>query len=303
MISLRARIIRYFARRSFEHLTPDSNLEDVRRGFEKTATRLKGPRTVAVRQDTVAGVDCDWLIPRGCERRPLLYFLHGGAYVMGSSRTHRRLLACIARAAGVRALLPNYRLAPEHPFPAAIEDARDVYRELLRRGEAPSRIAIGGDSAGGGLTMATLLTLRKEGVVLPAATILISPWLDLSASGESMHSRANYDPLFRPHHMPAVADFYSGRLTHRDPLISPVYADLGGLPATYIQVGDHEILLSDATRIADKFRKANVPVALDVWPEMWHVFQFFVGLMPEATRAVNDLAEFIAGALGSRTAS
>lgn len=293
MISLRARIIRYFLKRAFARLSPDADLAATRREFERTAARYGPPRDVRIRSETIAGVDGDWLVPPGCDEAPLLYFLHGGAYVMGSSRTHRRMLACLAKAAAVRAYLPNYRLAPEHPFPHGIEDASNVYRELLMRGESPSRIAIGGDSAGGGLTMATLLTLRERDVPMPAGTVLLSPWLDLTASGESMHSRAGIDPLFRPQHMPGAADFYCDRHSRRDPRVSPVFADVSGLPPTLVQVGDHEILLSDATRIVERLTQAGVPATLDVWPEMWHVFQFFAGLMPEATRAIGQLAIFL----------
>ncbi|MGB5245037.1 MAG: alpha/beta hydrolase [Woeseia sp.] len=296
-ISLRARFIRYLAKLSFARVTPNSDLQETRELFESTAGRYGPPRSVSVRQADIAGVSCDWLVPAGCDKAPLLYYLHGGAYIMGSSRTHRRLVAHIAGAAGVRAVLPNYRLAPEHPYPAGIEDASNVYRELLQQGEQPSRICIAGDSAGGGLTMATLLNLRHAAVELPAATVLLSPWLDLSASGESIHTRADVEPLFKAEHMPHAADFYCQPGQRREPLASPVFADVSGLPRTLIQVGDHEILLSDSTRIADKLKAAGVSVDLQVWPEMWHVFQFFVRFMPEATRAVAEMGLYIKDAL------
>lgn len=302
MTSLRARLIRYLAKQAFARVSPDSDLDETRQLFEKVATRYKPPRSVRVRRERIAGIDCDWLEPRGCYQAPLLYYLHGGAYVMGSSRTHRRLVAHLARAAGVRALLPNYRLAPEHPYPAGIDDACAVYRELLRRGEDPARICIGGDSAGGGLTMATLLTLRDAGDALPAATVLLSPWLDLSASGESMRTRAGVEPLFKAEHMPHAADFYCNPEARREPRISPVFADVNGLPPTCIQVGDHEILLSDSTRIADLFSAAGIPVHLQIWPDMWHVFQFFHGFMPEATHAVKELGAFVKSRLTNAAA-
>ncbi|MGB5347084.1 MAG: alpha/beta hydrolase [Woeseia sp.] len=297
MISLRARLIRYFAKRAFAKISPDSDLYATRRLFETTTQRLKAPRSVARRHASIAGVDCEWLIPKGCDEAPLLYYLHGGAYVMGSHRTHRRMVAHLARAAGVRALLPNYRLAPENPFPAGVDDACKVYRQLLEQGEEASRICIGGDSAGGGLAMATLLTLRDQGVALPAATVLLSPWLDLTASGESLQTRADLEPLFDAGEMPEAANFYCKPEQRDDPRVSPVFADVSGLPRTCIQVGDHEILLSDSTRIAEKFSAAGVPVSLHIWPDMWHVFQFFVGQMPEATQAIRELGDFIRATL------
>jgi len=286
MISLRARLVRYLARRYFDRITTDSDLAELRFHFEQMARRLRLPRGVSVRHARIAGLDCDWLVPAGAEAAPLLYYLHGGAYVMGSSHTHRHMVGHIAREAGVRALLPNYRLAPECPYPAAIDDAVAVYRALLGEGEDPARLVFGGDSAGGGLAMATLLTLREAGDPLPAAVVLLSPWLDLAGEGESMRTRADADPLFRAGDMPEVAAFYCDRENLRDPRVSPVHAELGGLPPIFIQVGDDEILLSDATRLSDG-------VSAQIWPELWHVFQFFAGQMPEANRAVGDIAAFI----------
>lgn len=293
MISLRGRLIRFFARQYFARVTPDADLAKTRESFENITTRLRIPRNVQVRHATIAGIDCDWLVPTTHDESAVLLYLHGGAYVMGSSRTHRRLVACIARAAGVRAVLPNYRLAPEHPFPAAIEDACAVYRQLLEQGNDPARIVIAGDSAGGGLAVATLVALRDAGDPLPLAAVLLSPWLDLTASGESIQSRARLDPLFRPTDMPATAAFYCDEDALSSPQASPVFADIDGFPPVFIQVGDHEILLSDATRMTDKLSAAGIPVTLQVWPEMWHVFQFFVGQMPEAGRAVRDIGRYI----------
>jgi len=156
-----------------------------------------------------------------------------------------------------------------------------------------ARLVIGGDSAGGGLTMATLLTLREAGDPLPAGVLLMSPWLDLAGEGESMRTRAAADPLFRPGDMPDVTAFYCDPEDLRDPRVSPVHADLGGLPPIFIQVGDDEILLSDATRLSDGVSAAGGRVTLKIWPGMWHVFQFFAGQVPEANRAVADIAAFI----------
>ena len=197
----------------------------------------------------VAGVDCDWLVPRGCADAPVLYFLHGGAYVAGSSVTHRKMVSHIAVAAGMRALLPNYRLAPEARFPAGLDDCVAVYRELVAGGIEPGQMAIAGDSAGGGMAVATLLSLRDAGDALPRTACLLSPWLDLSAQGESLVTRAELDPWFRAEQMAGAVRHYCSEDQVADPLVSPVFADVSGLPATLIQVGDHEILLSDSTRL------------------------------------------------------
>ena len=168
-----------------------------------------------------------------------------------------------------------------------------MYRSLLEAGTDPAEVAIAGDSAGGNLTMATLLALRDAGDPLPTAMCLMSPWLDLAAEGESMDSRAKHDPWFRPKDIPEIVEKYCSKYETKNPLVSPVYADPSNLPPTLIQVGDHEILLSDSTRMADKISEVGGYVTLQIWPDMWHVFQLFVGLMPESKRAINDISTFL----------
>lgn len=299
MISFRARIIRFVSKQLFKRLNPDSNVKAVRRLFEKAQAGKRVAKGVAMRHATIEGVACEWLIPEGCEDAPILYYLHGGAYMMGSPATHRQMLSFIARAAGVRALLPDYALAPENPFPAGLHDCLAVYHGLLAAGANARHIMVGGDSAGGGMTMAMLVSLRDAGDDLPAATILLSPWLDLSASGESMKTRKEKDPWFRPDFMEKIARKYAPEGDLDYPLVSPVFADATGLPETLIQVGDHEILLSDSTRLSDNISAAGGKVTLQVWPEMWHVFQFFVKLMPESRRAIDDIAKFIRDTLAA----
>jgi acetyl esterase/lipase len=293
MISFRARLMRFLAKQYFRGVTKDAEVGDLRESFEFMATRLRPARRVVIRHASIDGVDCDWLVPKACDDASVLLYLHGGAYVMGSRRSHRRLVSHIARASGVRALVPEYRLAPEHPFPAAVDDALAVYRALIAQGIDNERILLGGDSAGGGLATATLLALRDAGDAPPRALVLLSPWLDLGGSGESIRTRAAVDPLFRPADMPAAAAYYCKKSQLREPLVSPVYADLCGLPPIFIQVGDDEILLSDSTRLADKVRHCGGDITLQIWPDMWHVFQFFIGQMPESNRAVRDIAKFI----------
>lgn len=261
--------------------------------------RLGRPaRGVRIEETKFCGFKSEWLRPTTSRRRKLLLYLHGGAYVLGSCRSHRHMVSHIARAAGVDALLPEYRLAPEHRFPAAIDDAVTMYRALLEDGYAPEDIVVGGDSAGGGLTVATMLSLRHAGLPLPAANVLLSPFLDATASGESAESRAERDPWFHASDVSVVVDYYCGHDEVRNPLVSPVFANVAGLPPAYIQVGDDEILLSDSTRYADMLRAAGIDAEIEIWPEMWHVWHLFVGKMPESRKAIEGIGRFIEKTLG-----
>ena len=223
----------------------------------------------------------------------VLLYLHGGGYVVGGCDMHRQLVSHIARAGHVQTLLPEYRLSPESKYPAAIEDAVGVYRALLSQGVQPQDIAFAGDSAGGGLTMATLLALRDAGDPLPNCAVLLSPFLDVSGSGDSMQTRAKQDPWFRPGDVAVIADYYCERHQWRDPLVSPVFADVSNLPPLFVQVGDDEILLSDSERLAENVRDAGGQCELEVWPDMWHVFQMFVGKMPESREAIEKIGGFL----------
>jgi len=263
--------------------------------FEKVAsTFLVRAFGVEVEQSQIAGVDVDWLRPKKAREDKVLLYLHGGAYVIGSPRTHRQLVSHLARAAGVTAVMPEYRLAPEHQFPAGLDDAVAVYRGLLASGFGPDDIIILGDSAGGGLSAATLLALRHAGVPMPAAAVLLSPFLDVTGSGESATTRADRDPWFNIADLQVVARYYCPDESEwRNPLVSPVFANVAGLPPMLIQVGDEEILLSDSTRFAEKLKAAGIDVELEIWPHMWHVFQMFLGKMPEAGVAVRKIGSYI----------
>lgn len=293
MISFRARLVRFVTRQLFRNIDGNADIPSLRVRWEKLAARSRTASGIRVKYVDIAGVECEWLVPTDCRDAPVLFYLHGGAYVSGSAKTHRAMVSYLAKKAGMRALLPNYRLAPEHPFPAGLEDCVAVYRALVDGGADPADIAIAGDSAGGGMTMASLLTLRDAGDAVPAAGVLLSPWLDLTGTGESAKSRARHDPLFRVQDMPNAAAHYASPEQQQHPLVSPVFADVHGLPPILIQVGDHEILLSDSTRIADKISAAGGQVTLQVWPDMWHVFQYFIGRMPEAQKALDDIASFL----------
>ena len=303
MISLRGRMIRFMSKQFFKRIKPDADIDKLRSEFEAIGTKMRPADGVQVRHANIAGIDCDWLVPDGCDDAPVLYYLHGGAYVMGSPKTHRCMVSHIISRAGMRALLPDYRLAPENPFPASLEDSTSVYRALIKGGVDPTNMAIGGDSAGGNLAMATLLALRDAGDPLPATCFLLSPWLDLAAKGESHETRAKHDPWFRPEDMPEVVRKYCSEYDLKNPLVSPVYADASDLPPTLIQVGDHEILLSDSTRLADNISNAGGEVTLQIWPEMWHVFQFFIGQMPESKKAIKGIAEYLRQQFGKQVAT
>jgi epsilon-lactone hydrolase len=223
----------------------------------------------------------------------VLLYLHGGAYQIGSPATLRHLVALISDAARTRVLSVDYRLAPEHPFPAAVDDTLTAYRWLLANGTDPARIAIAGDSAGGGLTLAALVALRDAGVPLPAAAVAMSPWTDLALTGESLRTRAEADFMLQPAGMRETADTYLAGEDPHHPYASPLYADLRGLPPLLIHVGDAEVILDDSTRFAARARDAGVDVTLEVWDEMPHVWHAFAGLLPEADQAVARIGSWL----------
>ncbi len=298
MISLRAKIVRAITGAYFKSVdAKKANVQSIRSRWHLLSKVLRVARGVERKTDQINGLTAEWLTPKNAADKKLILYLHGGAYVMGCCATHRQLVSHIARAAGVRALLPEYRLAPENPFPAAVEDAVGIYRTLLAGDYAAKDIVIAGDSAGGGLTMATLLSLRDAGDPLPAAACLLSPWLDLAATGETMVTNAHKDPWFKPEDMPFVAGYYCNEDQFRNPLASPVYGDLAGLPPICIQVGGDEILLSDSVRAAQKVEEAGGEVELEIWPGMWHVFQIFVRQMPESGAAIHKLGAYIRSSL------
>jgi len=264
----------------------------LRREMESMTAMSAMPEGSVAEPVTAAPVPAEWVYgPDADESRALLY-LHGGGYLLGSIATHRSLVARIAEAAGVRALILDYRLAPEHPFPAALDDAVAAYEFLLDQGLAPERIAIGGDSAGGGLAIATLVSLRDSSRPLPAAAVALSPWTDLAATGESMLTRA--DPMIgSKDDLLATASLYLDGADPRTPTASPLYADLAGLPPIAIQVGTAERLLDDSTRIAERIRDAGGHVELEEFEDLIHVFQSLAPHVPESVEAIEKLGAFL----------
>ncbi len=241
---------------------------------------------------SVGGVPAEWIEPAGAGQGVILY-LHGGCFALGSVKGHREFISRLAYAAQHRVLGINYRLAPEHPFPAAMEDIATAYHWLQAAGVDPSQIILAGDSAGGGLALSTMLSLRDGAEPLPAGAVCISPWTDLALTGKSMQSKAKVDPIMSPGVLQKYARSYAGDHELSSPLISPHYANLQGLPPLLIQVGTDEILLEDATRLAEKARATGVDVILQIWDEMFHVFPI-VSFLPETKKAVRQMAEFIA---------
>ena len=239
------------------------------------------------------GVPAEWVVAPESDPGRVVLYLHGGGYVVGSIRTHRALASHVSRAARARVLVPDYRLAPEHPHPAAVNDAVAAYHWLRRGGAAPARIAIAGDSAGGGLTVATLVALRDLGDPLPAAAVCISPWVDLEGLGESMRTRQDLDPMVKLDGLRMLAKHYLGNADPRTPLAAPLHADLRGLPPLLVQVGTAEALLDDSTRLAERARAAGVEVDLRIWDDMIHVWHMFAPMVPESNQALEQLGAFV----------
>jgi epsilon-lactone hydrolase len=291
MPSLESIAVRQYLKAYAASQSTGFNLEASRKGLEMLASLTPIAPDVKVEKTTVEGIPAEWVAaPNAVEDRVFLY-LHGGAYILGNCNTHRGITAKLSRSTYSKVLLPEYRLAPENPFPAAIEDAVQAYRWLVSSGYKPKQIIIGGDSAGGGLTLSTLLSLKEAGDELPALTVLLSPWTDLEGTGESMETRAEADPWLKPEASRATPVLYIGDLDRRTPLVSPIYADLDGLPPMLVHVGNDEILLSDSVRLVDRARAAGVEVSFKVWEDLWHVFHTFE--IPEANQAIDEIGEFV----------
>jgi acetyl esterase/lipase len=257
------------------------------------ALSTKGPPGLASARLEMGSVPARRLTPRGAQAGRAILYLHGGAYVIGGPSSHGKLAAQIGHAAQAEVFFPEYRLAPEHPFPAALEDALAAYRWLLQQNQPPQRIVIAGDSAGGGLALAVAMAIRDAKLPQPAALVLISPWVDLTLSGESHHSKRDRDPMLRASWLAACAMHYAGPKALDDPELSPVFGDLYGLPPLLIQVGTEEILLSDSERLAKRAQKAGSPARLSRYDGLWHDFQVHAGALPESDRALSEIGAFI----------
>ena len=268
-------------------------IEGLRRSFERMMDHFAFDGAATFQRVNAGGPAAEWAADENAAGDRAILYLHGGGYVIGSVRTHRVLMAGLSRASGARVLGPEYRLAPEHPFPAAVEDAVAAYRWLLRQGYAPGRITVAGDSAGGGLTIAALVQMRYYGLPTPAAAVCFSPWVDLEGIGDSMTGNVGKGDMVEREGLLFMAGAYLNGASPRAPLAAPLYADLQGLPPTLIQAGGIETLLDDAVRLADRARAAGVDVELDVWEDMIHVWQLFAPMLPEGRQALGQAGAFI----------
>jgi monoterpene epsilon-lactone hydrolase len=280
--------------------TPDApvSLAEQRADFDLLIENYVGhpiplPEGTRVEPVDVDGIPAEWISPPAADSERVVLYLHGGGYVRGSLKSHRDLVARLSSAASVRSLQIDYRLAPEYIFPAALDDALAAYRWLLARGINPEHIVVAGDSAGGGLTLALLQTLRDRNIAMPAGAVLFSPWTDLVGTVESRTSRNEADPIFTGERINALASFYAGTQDKSNPLLSPINADLHGFPPLRIDVGYDEVLLDDSLLIAQHARAAEVPVELIVWDDLWHVFQIFACVLSEAQQSLEQIGRFI----------
>jgi acetyl esterase/lipase len=269
-------------------------VEDGRNGLEQLAAIEQIPEDVTIDEISVNGIPSVWISAPGAVKEYVVLYLHGGGYVEGSINSHKGFGVRISRASKSRVLMIDYRLAPENPYPSAIEDSVAAYKWLIDvEGINPKNIVISGDSAGGGLSAATLLKLRDTGISLPATAVLLSPWTDLDMTGDSIRSKRRIDPFVNASGLFFMANLYVGDEDPQNPYISPLYADLKGLPPLLIQVGSAEVLLNDSTRFAEKAKAAGVDVILDVWEDMVHVFQAFALWAPEGEQAIEKIGKFI----------
>ena len=277
---------------------PGSLLPELRRTFEQNTAKLSIPNDIRCKSVSAGGVTGTWFVPP--DARPaggVVLHLHGGAFVMGSSATVAPVAAPLARAVGMPVFAPDYRLAPEHPFPAAVEDTVAAYRWLLETGADPRTVVISGDSAGGGLAVAGVIALRDRGLPRPAAVVCLSPWVDLTLTAPSIDARAELDPQVGRDFLQDSARHYLAGHDPRDPLASPVFADLSGLPPLLIHVGGDEALLDDAHRLEQAAGAAGVDVTLECWEGMLHVWHCFGPRLPEAGAALTAIAAWVAGRL------
>ena len=271
----------------------NQNIQAIRDGLEQIVALAEIPGDVTCKPTNAGGVPAEWIsIPSAIENNLILY-LHGGGWVAGSINTHRDLAARISRAAKTRVLIIDYRLAPEHPFPAGLNDCLKAYNWILSKGTKSKNLVIAGDSAGGNLTLASLIKLRDESIPLPAAAVCLSPVTDLTLSGESYKTKAELDPSVKREDIEFMVTQYVDLKDRQNPLVSPLYADLRDLPPLLIHVGTAEVLYDDSTRFAKRAKEAGVDVTLEIFEDMIHVFHTFAPLAPEGQEGIEKIAEFI----------
>lgn len=282
-----------------EHVAaPPLTLEQRREEVEAAFSFAAEPEGVTWTPAVMGGVPGLWAESTTGDLRRVIQYLHGGGYEVGSSTSHRRLGGHLAKATGCRVFLVDYRRAPEVPHPGPLEDSMAVYRAILDAGVGPDQLAVAGDSAGGGLTLATLLSARDEGLPQPAAGFVLSAWTDLEVVGASINTNAGSDRLVTSSRLRSLAAAFLAGGDPRDPLAAPVHGDYRGICPLYLQVGGAEILLDDTTRVADSARRSGVEVMVDIVPRMQHVFQMRAGRLPEADEAIDRIADWVRPLLG-----
>jgi len=274
-------------------LSPKTPVKLQRFCSDAASAIVLGPRGYQTKKQNIAQVPTVHIQPKTTKSGLGILYLHGGGYVVGSSKSHTKLAAQIGQAAQAQVWLAEYRLAPEHPSPAAIEDSIAVYKALLAQGQDPKKLVIAGDSAGGGLSLSTVIALRNAGLPLPAALVLLSPWVDLSLSGNTIKTHAAQDAMLSEDWLVWCAKNYCGPKSATDPTCSPLYADLTGLPPVLIHVGTEEVLLDDAKRLAEQAEKCGIPTTFKIYDKVGHVFQFHAGILKESDDSIKGIGQFI----------
>lgn len=290
-MSIRASLVSFLMRRTLKkQLATFEDPEEIRNS--PSLPGGKPPKTVAIEVVQAGGVPAEWVRPAAGAPDGAILYLHGGGYVFGGPDSHRDIACRLCVATGMPVLLLDYRLAPEHRFPAAVDDATAAYQWLLKT-QDPAKIVVAGDSAGGGLTLALMGRLKSLSSRLPKAVVLLSPWTDLAATGDSVQAHAEEDAIISPPALSRFAAHYLAEHDPKDPQASPLYADLSGLPPTLVLVGSHEVLRSDSDRIVERINAAGGQAQLSVWPDMPHVFPILASVIPEGRRAIEEISGFI----------
>ncbi len=295
-ISFKSRFWRTILRATFKN--KKLSIAELRANGVKNSKMLgEVSKNITVEKINMEGIQAEWLIPFSSSARSekVIIYLHGGGYVTGSIEDYRMMCGLLANATGTKVLIPEYRLAPEHPFPAALDDALKVYQWLLDQGYSSANMIIAGDSAGGGLGVATVLALKEKSGSLPAAVVCLSPWADLALTGQSHTTKAKAEAMLRKDVLHEWALCYTDESNLTNPLVSPVHGDFHGFPPLLIQVGSEEILLDDSNLLAEKAKSAGVDVTLKIWDGMWHVWQALGDLIPENKKTFEEIGEFVQG--------
>ncbi|MCJ7695590.1 MAG: alpha/beta hydrolase [Anaerolineaceae bacterium] len=271
----------------------DRTIEEKRAAMETLAKNGSLPKHTTIDTVEYEGVPCDIYSPNNAPDGKLLLYIHGGAYNVGTLASYRLFVSNFSQECNIKTIMPGYRLAPEYPFPAALEDVMTVYGNLLKQGYQAKNLILGGDSAGGGLCISTLMAARERGLPMPRGCFVLSPWTDLGMTGESYQTFEHKDAMLKRKELTKDAAMYVGNNNLKNPLISPVFGDLSGLPPLLIQVGSEEMLLDDSKRLADVAHEAGVNVSIEVWNGMFHVWQLMWFFMPEAKQAIQEIVKFI----------